>query len=147
MLLATGRHIVERLETCCPEAAGRVFTAADLAGVTEAAQVAPALHVVLLDYAPAETAPGGSIRWEEVWCVVALVKHAARSERAGAQMDAACPLLDAAIRALSGYRYPLAEGVWGTLKIVPGPRPHFDNAFAYFPVAVATTVVTQRPPG
>ena len=143
MLLATGQHIVERLKSACPDA--HVFTAADLAGVAESAQIAPALHVLLLDYAPTETAPGGSIRWEEVWCVVALVKHAARSARAAAQQDAACPLLDAAIRALSGYRYPLSEGVWGTLRIVPGPRPHFDSAFAYFPIALAANVVTQRP--
>lgn len=142
MLLASGQHIVERLRNRCPEAAGHVLTAADLAGVTEAAQVAPALHVVLLDYTPVETSPGGSIRWEETWCVVALIRHAARAARAAAQTGAAVPLLNAAIRALSGYRYRVVGDTWGVLRIVPGPPPLIDNAFAYFPFAVAATVAT-----
>ncbi|MDR1424296.1 MAG: hypothetical protein LBI92_06825 [Azoarcus sp.] len=143
MLLQSGHYIVERLKARCPEAAGRVLTTADLAGVAEAAQIAPALHVVLLDYMPAETTPGGSVRWDETWCVVALVRHAARQDRAAAQAASACPLLNAAVRALAGYRYRIVGDAWGKLAIVPGPRPYLDEAFAYFPFAVRAACVTQ----
>ena len=42
--------LVDRLKAACPAVSGNVFAAADLAAVQEAAQVTPALHVVLHHY-------------------------------------------------------------------------------------------------
>ena len=142
MLLATGTHLIERLKTACPAAEGHVFATADLAGVAANMQVTPALHVVLLSYRPVEIV-GSTVRWEETWCVVAVVKHAARKDRAAAQQQAGVALLSEAIRALSGYRYELAQKHWGKLTLVSGVAPAFDENHAYFPLTVKTVVVTE----
>lgn len=142
MLLATGSILIERLKAACPAAEGNVFATGDLAGVAAALQTTPALHVVLLSYHPVE-AVGSNVRWEETWCVVAVVKHAARKNRAGAQQMAGAELVGEVIRALSGYRYALKPGCWGKLGLTGGVSPGFDENHAWFPITVKTTVVTD----
>jgi hypothetical protein len=142
MLLATGAHLIDRLKATCPAAKGNVFATADLAGVAAAMQTTPALHVVLLSYRPVETA-GSSVRWEELWCVTAVVKHAARKDRAGAQQEAGAQLVSEVVRALSNWRYALKPAQWGRLTLVGGVSPGFDELHAYFPITVKTTVTTD----
>jgi hypothetical protein len=144
VLLITGQAIVDRLKEKCPSANGRVFSAADLSDVAEAAQKAPALHVILRSYEPVEVTPVGAIMWNEVWCVIAVVKHVARQDRPLAQMAEAAPLLSDAVAALTRYRYPLSEETWGTLEITSAPRPLFSDTYAYFPICVTAKVVTPR---
>jgi hypothetical protein len=132
--------LAERLKHRCPSAHGNVFAAADLAGVAEAAQVAPALHVMLYDYAPIE-AVGGETRWRETWLVVAVVRHSARNDRAQAQQQQAAPVVREALAALSGW-FP-GHPVVGHLEFVPGPRPAFSDSHAWFPFAVVIEVVTS----
>ncbi|MDR1936852.1 MAG: hypothetical protein LBS49_14990 [Candidatus Accumulibacter sp.] len=144
MLLKSGALLIDRLIETCPAACGNVFAAADLAEVQEALQITPALHVLLLDYQPVETTPTGAIRWDETWCVVAVVKHAARRDRASAQQHEAAPLLGEVIRGLSNWRFPLGPGRAGRCKIVPGPRPGVSTTHAYFSIGVSVVSVTER---
>jgi hypothetical protein len=141
MLLASGAHLIERLTAACPSAEGNVFATGDLAEVPEKSQIAPALHVVLVSYTPKEYI-GPAIRWEESWAVAAVVKHAARKDRATALQSEAAPLVAEVINALSGWRFPLAQDVWAAAKIIPGPRPAFSETHAYFPICVGITVAT-----
>ncbi|MBW7901260.1 MAG: hypothetical protein H3C26_07275 [Rhodocyclaceae bacterium] len=137
-LLNAGSYLIERAREACPAARGNVFSTDDLAGVAEKTQVAPALHVVLYGYQPAEDDGDGTVRWDEVWLVVAVVKHAARRDRPLAQQKEAVPLVAEVLAAFSGWRLPAESGVHCRLKVVPGPRPHFSETHAYFPVALRT---------
>ncbi|GHU38475.1 hypothetical protein AGMMS50256_37820 [Betaproteobacteria bacterium] len=142
-LLSLSPCLVERLKLRCPSVNGKVFSTADLSGVQEAAQAAPALHVVLWDYAPVEVLPGrADIRWRETWLVVAVVKNAARKDRAGAQIEAGDPLVAEVLDALAGWR-PEARIIQGALKAIPGPRPVCTDTHAYFPLAFEANVVTR----
>lgn len=145
-LLSLSALLVSRLKQKCPSVGGKVFSTADLAGVEEASQIAPALHVILWDYAPVEVLPGGDARWKETWLVVAVVKNAARSDRAGAQIEAGEPVVAEVVAALSGWRGMTESGKRvgeGPLKLIPGPRPLCTATHAYFPIALSATVVTS----
>lgn len=146
MLLASGDHILQRLKAECPSVGGNVFSTADLADVAEQAQTAPALHLVLLDYRPKQSV-GPSVLWDETWCVVAVVRHAARRDRAWSFAEAAAPLLREAVLALSGWCYEIVPGDAARLEAVAGPRPAFSAGFAYFPLAFRAVVSTPRSPG
>ncbi|MDR3323129.1 MAG: hypothetical protein LBS89_02880 [Zoogloeaceae bacterium] len=140
-LLAIAPLLLERLAHDCPSAQGNVFATADLPGVTEQSQVTPALHVVLLDYAPVESV-GTETRWEELWCVVAVVKHSARKNRSAAQQEAAESLLAEVLKSLSGVWIDLPLGGRERLQVTPGPAPHFTETHGYFPLAFKVLVTT-----
>ena len=141
-LLLLSPLLINRLKQKCPSVSGHVFSSADLAGVQEAAQIAPALHVVLWDYTPAEALPGrAGTSWRETWLVIAIVKNAARKDRSGAQIEAASPILDEALAAVEGW-FPESGGALGSLQAVSGPRPAFTPTHAYFPLAFAVNVET-----
>jgi hypothetical protein len=149
MLLAIAPHLLDRLAAACPSARGNVFATADLAGVTEAGQITPALHLVLLDYTPAQVL-AGKVRWVEEWCVIAVTHHAARVNRSAAQQEAAQALLAETLAALSGWQVRLAPGVNARLEAVPGPRPYFSESHGYFPLAFQAVFATPgaaRPRG
>ncbi|MBA3997030.1 MAG: hypothetical protein C0466_07655 [Candidatus Accumulibacter sp.] len=134
-LLNAGPCIIERLKDRCLSVSGNVFSAADLAGVAEKTQIAPALHVVLQGYTPGDDDGAGAVRWDETYLVVAVVKHAARKDRPQAQQEEAAPIVKDVLAALSGWRLPAKSQVNSKLKLVPGPRPHFSETHAYFPLA------------
>jgi hypothetical protein len=140
-MLAAGTRIAERLKARCPTARGKVFSARDLADVEESRQITPALHVVLYSYRPLETR-AGSARWEQVWLVVAVVKHAARTERALALIDEGAALVDEALAALSGW-HPGPPAIL-PLTVIDGPRPGFSETHAYFPLAFAVTTYSRN---
>jgi hypothetical protein len=140
-LLATGALIVERLKTSCPAARGNVFSARDLADIDESKQITPALHVMLYDYRPVATR-AGSAKWEETWIVVAVVKHAARTDRPLALIDEGAALVDQVVAALSGWHPGRSVAVPITLS--EGPRPGFSETHAYFPLAFTAVVFSQN---
>jgi hypothetical protein len=140
-LLVAGPLLIDRLKARCPSVGDSVFSTADLAGVAEKSQVAPALHVVLYGYTP-EQDNAGDVLWDETYLVVAVVKHAARKDRSQAQQDAAAPLLAEVLAALSGWRLPASGGVSGVVTTARGPRPDFSDTHAYFPLAFQVRPVT-----
>lgn len=137
-LLEPGEVIIERLKTHVPEVGGHVFSTADLVGVEEKRQFAPALHVVLADYSPVEEV-GGDVIWEEIWLVVIVVKNVARSERVAGQIGEGRLILSSVLRHLAGWR-PYS----GTpaFKPVKPPRPQTSDTHAYFPLAFKVRTAT-----
>lgn len=138
-LLNAGPYLIARLrdylQTTCPSVAGNVFSTADLAGVAEKTQAAPAAHVVLFGYTPSADDGDGGVRWDETYLVVPVVKHAARKDRPQAQQDEVAPVMKAVLAALSGWRLPSESGVSAAVRLIPGPRPYFSDTHAYFPLA------------
>jgi hypothetical protein len=57
-------------------------------------------------------------------------------------MEAAAPLVEEAVAALSQFRYPLARGQWGILEIEDAPRPAFSETHAYFPLSFRARITT-----
>lgn len=137
-LLEPGEFVLERLKETIAEVGGNVFSAADLVGVEEKRQVAPALHVVLADYTPVDVV-GGDVVWEEVWLVVAVVKNVARGERVSGQICDGRTILRSVLRALAGWRP--AHGAPAFKPIKP-PRPQTGDTHAYFPLAFKVRTAT-----
>ncbi|MDR3352770.1 MAG: hypothetical protein LBO00_07220 [Zoogloeaceae bacterium] len=132
MLLENGDRIIRALRQA---GIGKVFSTADLAGIAEKEQVAPAVHVVLLDYAPVGTV-GPEVEWREVWGVWVVVRNAARKDRSAAQMGEGAVLLSQVQEALLAVEGPyLAQDGARPLKLAENPPPAFSEMFAYFPLA------------
>jgi hypothetical protein len=140
MILDAGARMIERLKARCPAARGNVFAARDLSDVEEALQITPALHVLLSRYRPLEVR-AGNVRWEQGWLVVAVVKHAARKDRALALIDEGATLVDEVLGALSGW-HPGAPLI-APLAVTDGPQPGFSETHAYFPLAFTATVLSR----
>jgi hypothetical protein len=138
-LLTAGAAIVSRLKARCASVNGNVFVTDDLANVKDAAQVSPALHVLLGDY-EVEDRAGGEVNWRETWIVVAVVRHSARTSRAQSQRENAAQIIAEALAALSGWRP--GPPVAGALTVVTGPRPRIIDTHAYFPLAFEAHVVS-----
>ena len=138
-LLQAGPLLESRLKAKCPAAGDNVFSTADLAGVKEARQVTPALHVVLHSYQPLSDDGGSSSRWREVWLVVAVVKNVRQGVGAQAVRDDAAALLAETVAALDGWRCP---GAVGFVRAIAPPAPVITDGFGYFPLAFEVQTVT-----
>ena len=139
-LLDAGPLLEARLAAYCPAAEGNIFSTADLAGVKEARQVTPALHVVLHSFQPVADDGQSDSRWREIWLVIAVVKQVRQGTGARAVRYAAPELLRETIAALDGWRCP---GSIGPLRAIAPPAPLITEGFGYFPLAFANQVVTD----
>lgn len=140
MLLQAGPLIEARLRALCPTAGDNVFSTADLAGVKEARQVTPALHVVLHSYQPLSDDYGSTSRWRETWLVVVVVKNVRQGVGAQAVRDEAPALLAETLAALDGWRCP---GTVALVRAVAPPAPVITDGFGYFPLAFAVQTVSD----
>lgn len=132
--------IVARLQEQCP-AARAVLTPADLAGVVEKSQVAPALHVVFDGFTVKETNQLGlESLFQERWLVVAAVKHAAQGKGAAGLRGEAGLILLEAYRALAGWK-PADDLGW-MIPATP-PPPVIGDGYGYFPLAWSLQYVVQ----
>lgn len=129
-MLAVEPLLVERLQAALGGMGVRVFRAADLSGVAQASQAAPAVHVVPDGFDIREER--GLVEISERWLTVIVVRNV-RSAKSGedARQDAG-PILDAAFAALLGW-IPV-ETVKPLLPSTP-PRPVFNAGMGYFPLA------------
>lgn len=111
-----------------------VLSASDLAGVSAAAQVTPALHVLYDGYEVSETGRGGRDAAVVLsWLVVVAVRNVRqqRDAPAAARQDAG-PLCRAVTGALMGWR-PLDAGM-SPMALATPPRPGYEGGFLYFPL-------------
>jgi len=118
-----------------------VLSAADLAGVQEAKQTTPALHVVYDGDRLGDSAGRGiANQVYQRWLVITAVRSA-RGQRTGAgAREAAGPIISAVLQALLGWA-PSDEHQ--PLVRTSAPRPHFSaGGFAYFPLAFETRIDT-----
>lgn len=126
--------IISRLTNEVPELKGNVFSAADLAGVSEATQKTPAAHVLyfgdrIVDGTGRSTT--GEVQCvDQGWYVVLVVRNV-RSQLTGedARSDAG-PLAKKILKALQGWQ-PSPEH--GHMKRVNGANPGFKAGYLYLP--------------
>jgi hypothetical protein len=110
-----------------------VLAAADLAGVTEATQVTPAVHLVYHGYRIVESrSDGGAARLEQTWLATVATRNM-KNLRSGAAARTDAGLIAARIAAaLMGFR---PAGASKPLRLAEGPGAGFSNGFAYLPLA------------
>lgn len=110
-----------------------VLAAADLAGVTEATQKTPAVHVLYQGYRVVESrSDGAAVRLEQTWLAVVATKNV-KDTRSGAAARSDAGLIAARVaRALLGFK---PTGASRPLRLVEGPRAGFNGGFAYLPLA------------
>lgn len=110
-----------------------VLAAADLAGVTEATQVTPAVHVVYQNYRVVETrSDGKTARVEQTWLAIVATKNV-KDTRSGAAARAEAGVIAARVaKALMGFK---AESASKPFSLAQGPGAGFSNGFAYLPLA------------
>lgn len=119
----------------------RVLTAADLAGMKEASQPAPAVHVVYQGYRVLEDI-GLAWRMGTTWLAVAVGKSAAKM-RSGEVARQEAGVLSAHITgALAGAEL---EGAIRPLTLVTPPAASYSAPFVYLPTAVMAEVIFRKP--
>lgn len=137
--LAAEPLIVARLES---QVTGvKVLTAADLAGVKEAAQVTPAVHVLYGGDRLADSVGHGIAQtWAQIWWVVVAVRNARNQGKGREARKAAGPYIAQVFQALTGWQMSSTDH--GPLKRVnpPGGPVYSPGGFAYFPLAFETIV-------
>ncbi|MES2948670.1 MAG: hypothetical protein V4858_09020 [Pseudomonadota bacterium] len=124
-------RLTEQLADLSPKV--HVLAAADLAGVTEATQVTPAVHVVYQNYRVVESrSDGKASRIEQSWLTIIATKNV-KDTRSGAAARAEAGLIAARVaKALMGFK---PEAASKPLHLVQGPGAAFSNGFAYLPLA------------
>lgn len=133
--LAVEQAIVERLKARLPELRA-VQTAEELAGVQQAAQHAPAAHVLFTGYNPRNTTREDVIQVDQSWTVVLVTRTVRQhTDENRGQMVARI------VAALHGWKPDQARTAM-TLIAAPIP-PSYGPGVAYLPVAFETSVITR----
>lgn len=133
--LAIEPHLVERLKEALADLTPAVFvlTESDLAGVKEAAQHVPAVHVIWNGFQVLEAnGLGDRARLEHTWLCVAAVRNVADTRRGAAARQEAGELVARAGAALMGFRPP---GTQHPLRLAPAPRSWASKGYVYVPLA------------
>lgn len=133
--LAVEPHIVARLQVAVAgmSPAVQVLTGAELAGIKEAAQRTPAVHVIWGGFRLLESRTDGrQARLEHTWYVVAAVRNVANTKAGAAARAEAGALAARAGAALMGFRPP---GVAGPLRMGPTQSAGYSAGFMYLPLA------------
>jgi hypothetical protein len=127
-------QIVAQLQAKLP-AGFKVLSADDLAGLTEATQPAPAVHVISNWYSVSETSSNGRVAViRPSWLVVVVVKHEGAREKASREAkQRAKPHIGAVLDALMGFRPFDRPGTPG-LNLATPPKPLPRPPFFYFPI-------------
>jgi len=132
--LVAGPALIARLKAQLPPGVF-VLSAKDLAGVKEAAQQAPAVHVIYNAYAPKQGANGAWSGIEQTWLTVVVVRNVVSLATAEAPMAEAGPLMAGVIGALSMW-VPSGAVDFQSIHLKPSPPAGYTRAgFAYFPIA------------
>lgn len=131
-MLSAEPLIVSRLQSVLG-ASAQVFTAPDLAGVAEAKQVTPAVHVVYGGYrVTQEQGEGLIVELEQDWYTVVVVRNVRDIRSGAAAREDAGPLLARVFRGLTGHR--LAPG-WRRLRPTQPPRAGYSKGYGYYPLS------------
>lgn len=130
-------RLAEQLADLSPKV--HVMSAADLAGVTEATQITPAVHMVFFNYRVTETRPDGTVaRIVQTWVPTVATRNV-KDTRTGAAARATAGLIAwRVLQALMGFK---PAGVSKPMQLVNGPGAGSSNGFAYLPLAFEAELV------
>lgn len=135
--LALGDLIAEQIKVKMPNAFRLVADAADLKGVKDSTQIAPACHIVFAGAKPGAALPRANlVAWDQTWLTV-VVTRSAKDPKSGAGARAlAGPLLSQLLApgVLSGW---VPDQSVMALDPVASPAPPLltDAGTLYIPVA------------
>lgn len=134
---ATADAIQAEIEARIP-AVKKVYQAKDLDGVTNASQVAPAVHVLFSGYVPAQAGRAReNITLDQTWSVVLVVRHAR-----GQEQQEGGAILDELVRVLHGFK---PGDSLLALELAPAAfSPTYRPGVAYYPLAFTTRVVNRK---
>lgn len=119
-----------------------VLAAVDLAGVTEATQVTPAVHVVYQGYNPTESRSDGSAaRIEQTWLVTVATRNMSTLGTGKAARTDAGLIARRVLKALMGYK---PEPGSKPLRLTGGPGAGFNAGFQYLPMAFVAELVMDN---
>lgn len=140
-MLSAESHIRERLRHRLPSEV-QVLAAADLGGVTDAAQFTPAVHVAFGGYRVI-AADGEVTDIETTWHTVVAVRNARDQIDGKAARADACSIVGLLYQALAGW---LPPGCSAVMRLSEAPQPAFSAGFYYLPLAWKTrlTLVAGR---
>lgn len=130
-------RLVEQLADLSPKV--HVLTAVDLAAVTEATQLTPAVHVIYNGHSITERdSSGRKVRVEQTWLAVVATRNARKLATGEAARVDAGHIAARVCQALMGYKpAPLSK----PLALVNGPSSGFSAGYQYLPLAVVAELV------
>ena len=143
--LAVEPHIVARLQQALAgmSPAVQVLTGAELAGIKEAAQRTPAVHVIWGGFRLLESrADGRQARLEHTWYVVAAVRNVAAARSGQAARQDAGALAAHVVGALAGAQ---VMGATRPLTLMSPPPARYAGGFQYLPSAFLAKTVFRKP--
>lgn len=119
-----------------------VQSEAELAGVEEQSQVAPAIQVLLNGYQPVDERGEGKITLFELdWLIVVAVRSGYEVRSGEGLRIEATPMMDLVLAALLGWK-PSAD--FSHMKAAPAPGPAYTDAgFGYFPLMFKTRATVR----
>lgn len=124
---------------------GSIFSAADLEGVKEAAQVTPALHVIFFDDEPGNTADLEYMqKVTQLWAVVLVTKNV-RNVTGEAARDTAGAVILNLLQALQGW---VPDEGFSPLRRRKAPfrASQYKSGFLYSSFLFATSFLTNYQP-
>ncbi len=143
-MLGLEATIVERLRTTLAAAGvkAKVMSAADLAGMKDAFQFAPAVHVIYQGYRVKETRANNLVSLvEQTWLTVAAVRNV-RDQKTGAAARNDSKDINAAVyQAMAGW---LPPGAWEPFRLADGPGAGFEGCVFFIPLAWKTLIQLSR---
>lgn len=130
-------RLAEQLADLTPKV--HVLAAADLASVTEATQVTPAVHVLYQGYGLGEgRSDGTAVRLEQIWLTVVATRNV-RDLRSGAAGRADAGLIARRVAAaLMGFKPPVCSK---PLKLTTAPAAGNSAGYQYLPLAFVAELV------
>lgn len=133
--LSAEGYLIEQLKAKVPGFKA-VLSAADLAGVLEAAQQTPAAHVLYWGERLGDSTGRGRAQMSyQQWLIVIATRNASTQRTGEAARNEAGPLIDAMLSALQGW----APANGQPLQRIPGPKAAYTRGgFAYFPFLFET---------
>lgn len=132
-------RLAEQLADLSPKV--HVLSSADLAGVTEATQPTPAVHVVYQGYRVVESrSDARGARLEQTWLATVATRNV-RDLRTGiaARVDAG-QIAARVAGALMGFKPTPASK---PLRLVDAPAAGYSDGFAYMPLAFVAELVIE----
>lgn len=141
--LAMEQILIDRLRAVLP-AQVHVLSAADLATVTESAQLTPAVHVLYRGYRRGKPTPSMWVEISQQWMTVVAVRNVRDVATGSAARLEAGPLITQVIAALDRYQ---PGGECQSLHLDDAPSAGYRAGYGYFPLGWRVDMKIRALPG
>lgn len=137
--------LVDRLKSQLADLSPKVkiITSADLAGITEAQQVTPAVQVIYRGYRVQDVRTDGrAARFEQTWLAVVATRNVASLRSGDAARADAGAIARRVLKALMGHTLP---GSSRPLRPTDAPEAAYSAGFMYLPLAFTAELAVTNP--